>query len=103
VPLDDPTRGRERQALNAGGDALARAANVRAPRLSGRMSQSWHTVVLSDSEAVCYNSAIYSRKQHERTWQQHVHGGAAKFLALAVELDGDDVAAVIGRELFGES
>jgi hypothetical protein len=103
MPLTDPIdSNRVRDALQAGGDELATAANRRAPRLSGRMSQAWHTVALSDDECVVYNSAIYARKQHERTWQQHVHGGAAKFLALAVDLDADSILDRLGEVLFRE-
>jgi hypothetical protein len=102
MPLHDPTRGRHRQALQAGGDALAKAANVRAPKLNGRMSQSWHVIALSDSEAVLYNSTRYASKQERRDWQVHPQGGAAHFLQLAVDQDADAVGEAIMGELFRE-
>lgn len=70
----------ETHALRYAMKHLLEGTRKRVPVLDGDLRDSSSIIEYSDTFAGVLYPLIYSRKQEERTWQKHPHGGQAKFV-----------------------
>lgn len=90
----------ETRAIEAGLKVIKDLAESRAPILTGRLRSSGQITTSSGTSGTVSFRLIYARKQEERGWQKHPHGGQAHYLASAF-IDGADKAmSAIADRLF---
>jgi hypothetical protein len=71
---------RETKALSYAMKRLHEGTKARVPVLDGDLRDTSRILSISDTFAGVLYDRIYSRKQEERDWQKHPHGGQARFV-----------------------
>lgn len=89
----------EKNALQPALEHVRDIAQSRAPILTGRLRTNGKTDNSGEFGRV-YFTLIYARKQEQRDWQKHPHGGQARFLASAFATETEEVMRIIADQIF---